>query len=193
MHRTLKLPHPINTFPPLIAAIVFGFATLIGPVCSGQIIYDDFELLAIDGAEHDVFGESIAIDDGIVAVGAMRDDDNGIDSGSVYLFDASTGRQLRKLVPSDGAAGDLFGNAISICNGVVAVGAYHKSDNGQYSGAAYLFDTLTGYQIAKLLPNDGSADDIFGYSIALDQSLCCSFGTSIFGNNMLSSFSNGFV
>ena len=32
-------------------------------------------------------------------------------------------------------------------------------DNGENSGSAYLFDTTTGAQIAKLLPSDGEAQD----------------------------------
>ncbi len=35
------------------------------------------------------------------------------------------------------------------------------------SGSAYLFDTTTGDQIAKLLPDDGAAIDFFGHSVAI--------------------------
>jgi len=126
------------------------------------------KLLPSDGAERDWFGWSIAIDDGVVAVGAPADDDNGSSSGSAYLFDASTGAQIAKLLPSDGAEIDQFGRSVAIGNGVVAVGAWGDDDNGSDSGSAYLFDAITGAQIAKLLPSDGEAGDRFGLDVSID-------------------------
>lgn len=126
------------------------------------------KLVPSDGALEDNFGISIAIDDGIVAVGADGDRDNSIFSGSAYLFDVFTGAQLAKLLPNDGAAQDFFGLSIAMDNGVVAIGARTDGDNGIDSGSAYLFDVATGVQIAKLLPSDGAANDQFGLSIAID-------------------------
>ncbi len=40
-------------------------------------------------------------------------------------------------------------------------------DNGADSGSAYLFDTTTGQQIAKLVADDGAANDVFGNSVAI--------------------------
>jgi len=130
---------------------------------NGQVI----KLLPDDGAAFDHFGSCVAIDNGIVAVGATSDDDNGSFSGSAYLFDAATGLQIAKLLPDDGAAGDQFGWSIAIHDGTIAVGAYYDNDNGDSSGSAYLFDAATGLQIAKLLPDDGAAFDHFGQSIAI--------------------------
>jgi len=145
-----------------------ALSTFVVLPAAGQTINEDIKLTAIDGAAGDQLGFSIAIDDGIIAVGAWRADDNGSDSGSAYLFDAATGVQLFKLLPSDGAAGDQFGISIAIDNGIVAVGAYHDDDNGPDSGSAFLFDASTGAQIAKLLPNDSAESDKFGVSIAID-------------------------
>ncbi len=125
------------------------------------------KLLPDDGAEGDRFGLSVAIADGLVVVGARRNDDNGSDSGSAYLFDASTGNQIAKLLPDDGAAGDLFGESVAIGGGLVAVGAHRNDDNGSDSGSAYLFDASTGDQIIKLLPDDGAAGDLFGFFVAI--------------------------
>ena len=144
-----------------------GSAFLFDPSTGEQI----GKLVAVDGTSGDFFGYFIAIDDGIVAVGAPFDDDNGSGSGSAYLFDASTGVQLAKLLPSDGASGDHFGMSIDIDNGIVTVGAPHDDDNGNGSGSAYLFDATTGDQIAKLLPDDGASGDVFGSSVAIDNGL----------------------
>ena len=44
------------------------------------------KLLASDGAPYDLFGESVALDGDTAIIGAWRDDDNGWDSGSAYVF-----------------------------------------------------------------------------------------------------------
>ena len=126
-----------------------------------------FKLLADDGAFLDQFGWSVAISGAIAIVGAPSDDDNGTDSGSAYLFDTTTGQQLFELLPDDGAALDQFGISVAISGATAIVGARFADDNGAESGSAYLFDTTSGRQIAKLLANDGAAVDIFGISVAI--------------------------
>ncbi|EDY84460.1 Carbohydrate binding domain protein [Verrucomicrobiia bacterium DG1235] len=120
-----------------------------------------------DGALGDHFGHSVAISGNTAIVGSFRDDDNGFNSGSAYLFDTSTGAQIAKLIPDDGAAEDWFGFSVAISGNTAIVGSYGDDDNGVYSGSAYLFDAQTGAQIAKLTPGDGEAYDSFGYSVAI--------------------------
>lgn len=122
------------------------------------------KLIADDGDDYDLFGASVAIDGNVVAVGAYTEDNgNGLEAGSVYLFDADTGTQQHKLVASDGTAEDYFGIAVAVSGNTVAVGA-HGEDGG---GAVYLFDATSGSQIAKLEGLDTTADDRFGYSVAI--------------------------
>ncbi|MFT5422849.1 MAG: hypothetical protein ACI89L_000618 [Phycisphaerales bacterium] len=143
------------------AVYVYGFlATQIAKV------------LPFDGAAGDWFGWSVAADNGVVAVGAPGNDDNGFDSGAAYLFDAATGGQLTKLLPSDGTPGDQFGWSIAIDSGIVAVGAHGTTFDSTGSGSVYLFDAATGAQLAKLQPDDLGPSgtllgDYFGYSVAI--------------------------
>jgi len=124
-----------------------------------------FKLLPNDIAPGDFFGQSIDIDNGLVVVGAHLEHDNGFSSGSAYVFDAATGLELTKLLPEDGADFDHFGNSVAIHNGLVVVGADHDDDNGDRSGSAYVFDAITGVQIAKLTPGDGADLHQFGFSV----------------------------
>ena len=127
-----------------------------------------FKLLADDGAEFDNFGVSVAISGATAIVGARWDDDNGPDSGSAYLFDTTTGQQLFKLLPDDGAPDDNFGHSVAISGFAAIVGARNHFDNG--SGSAYLFDITTGRQLFKLLADDGAASDQFGNCVAINGS-----------------------
>lgn len=113
----------------------------------------------------DFFGGAVCVGHGLAVVGAYRDDDNGDDSGSAYVFDASDGQQLFKLLPDDGSAGDWFGRSVAIADGLVIVGA---SRDG--SGSVYVFDAVTGQQLTKLTPQtagDASSSG-FGLSVATD-------------------------
>jgi len=121
-----------------------------------------------DAGPGQFFGFSVAIDNGLLVVGAPGPN---IGSGSAYVFDLVSGIQLSKHVPSDGLLGDLFGFAVDIDNGIVLVGSTSDDDNGNSSGSAYLFDQPTGIEIAKLLPDNGNAGDGFGNSVGLDSGL----------------------
>jgi len=125
------------------------------------------KLTASDGADYENFGNSVAISGSTAIVGARYDDENGEDSGAAYLFDTVTGTQIAKLTASDAAEDDEFGISVAISGSTAIVGAWKNNDNGEDSGAAYLFDTVTGTQIAKLTASDAAEDDRFGYSVAI--------------------------
>ena len=78
-------------------------------------------LLAEDGAAFDLFGNWVGISGNTVIVGSPGDDDFGTDSGSAYLFDATTGAQIAKLNAQDGAAFHNFGYAVDISEDVAIV------------------------------------------------------------------------
>lgn len=135
---------------------------------SGQSLSEDLKLVASDGEEFDHFGRSISIENGVVVVGADFDDGFGTGSGSVYLFEASTGTQIEKLIPKDGQAGDHFGYSVDVHNGIVAIGARLNDERANDAGAAYLFDGSTGMQLFKFVASDGGSGDWLGGSIAID-------------------------
>lgn len=139
-------------------------AAYLFDVITGQ---QTFKLLATDGAAFDQFGWSVAIAGDIAIVGARLEDASGTDSGAAYLFDATTGQQISKLVPSDGAAGDQFGSSVAIFGDIAIVGAPLDDDGGANSGSAYLFDVTTGQQIAKLVASDGAPGDQFGSAVGI--------------------------
>lgn len=129
---------------------------------------ETFKVTAQDAASGDRFGSAVAVAGSVAVATSPFDDDNGVDSGSAYLIDVGTGTESFKLVPSDGAADDLFGSAASISGAVVVVGSPFDDDNGTDSGAVYLFDATTGAETMKLTPSDGAAFDLFGSAVAID-------------------------
>ncbi len=132
------------------------------------------KLVALDGASNDYFGRSVSISGDYAVVSAYYDDDNGIESGSAYIFapneaDPNDWIQVAKLTASDGAANDLFGFSVSISGDYAIVGAVRDDSNGDKSGSAYVFkrDGTSWSEQAKLVASDGAADDRFGWSVSI--------------------------
>ena len=90
------------------------------------------KLLASDGAANDNFGLWVAFNGDTALIGAWNDDDNGVDSGSAYVFSrtGTTWTQQAKLLASDGQAGDSFGSSVSLSGNTALIGARWDDDNG---------------------------------------------------------------
>ena len=61
----------------------------------------------IDLDDYDFFGKSVSYLDGTLVVGAVRDDDNGIEKGAAYIFEKDlNGNWAQTLKVSDNGGGD---------------------------------------------------------------------------------------
>jgi len=140
---------------------------------SGKWI-EEAKLLASDGAENDEFGLSLSLSGDVALIGAHKDDDNGSNSGSAYVFrfDAGSGtwNEEAKLTASDGSVVDDFGGNLSLSDDFALIGADEVYANGSNSGAAYVFrfDVGSGTWIeeAKLLASDGGDWSGMGSSVS---------------------------
>ena len=57
---------------------------------TGTVWSEDLKLSASDGAKGDFFGEAVSVFGSTVLVGAPRDDDAGVSSGSVYVYEMTS-------------------------------------------------------------------------------------------------------
>lgn len=101
-------------------------------------------------------------------------DDDGINSGSAYIFarSGSNWTQQAKLTASDGATDDEFGKSVSISGDYAIVGAWWDDDNDYGSGSAYIFKKpVEGWsnmtETTKLTASDGAGMDEFGVSVSI--------------------------
>ena len=138
------------------------------------------KLTASDGVSGDQFGESVSIDGDTVVIGANRDDDDGNDSGSVYIFTRDTPGSLTsgwtqgvKLTADDASSPDDFGVHVTIEGDIIVIGARFKSVNG-YSliGTAYVFtrDAVGNWtQTSKFVASDATLSNspTFGDTVAI--------------------------
>jgi len=130
---------------------------------SGTVWAEQAKLLGSDGADGDQFGASVAIYGDTVVIGADRDDDNGEDSGSAYVYTrtGSAWTEQAKLMASNAAAGDEFGWSLGIHGDTIVIGAWSGS------GTAYVYarSGIVWTEQAKL--TDGADSDRFGWSVAI--------------------------
>ncbi len=130
------------------------------------------KLTASDARLNDLFGKSVAVDGDTVVIGADRDDDAGLSSGSAYVFvrNGSSWSQQAKLTASDAAKADHFGVSVAVNGDTAVIGVTADDDDGLSSGSAYVFvrsgDSWS--EQAKLTASDAAAEDIFGTSVAID-------------------------
>ena len=119
-----------------------------------------------------IFGSSVAVSDRWVAVGAPLYDLPGItDAGAVLIFNARTGRFVRRLVADDGDTSDnQFGLGLAIFGNRLVVGAPEYQGRGK----VYVFDLAQGrklFEIESPLPlgsqKFGQACAISGNRIAV--------------------------
>ncbi len=100
----------------------------------GEVI----KLTASDSEDSDKFGQSVAITDGLISIGAPG-------CGATYIFGRIQGnpdnwQEVTKLVSSDVADGAWIGYAVSISGDTVISGSPGNYGEGEERGAAYVFE-----------------------------------------------------
>jgi hypothetical protein len=136
------------------------------------------ELTSSDGAARDNFGQSVAVDGSTVLSGAPYHPNHPIGYsaypyGTAYAFvqNGTSWSQQAELTPSDDAA--KFGWSVALDGSTALVGALCddgvSGDVCGVGGVAYVFvqSGSTWSQQAELTASDGTANDEFGYSVAV--------------------------
>lgn len=165
------------SFLILSVAVCLVFFVLF-PAGTVHAQFVEYKLTAADSDPNDRFGEAVAIDGSTAVIGAFRDDDAGFDAGAAYIFQFNDNNwtQTAKIIPNEGNIilpgfldNGLFGGALDIRNSVIVVGAVDTRENGIKTGAAYIYEATNEgewKQLARLIPNDGGANDKFGATVA---------------------------
>jgi hypothetical protein len=139
----------------------------------GGLWFESAKLFASDAAQGDFFGEPVVIDGNRVVATSQFDSDNGIESGSAYVFEESGGvwTEVAKLKPLDGAAMDHFGASMDFEGDRVLIGAPDNDDGSMGAGSAYYFQRVpngTWRQLFKFVAPDPFTNDSFGFAVSLD-------------------------
>jgi hypothetical protein len=133
------------------------------------------EFMADDGAPGDqaTFGTAIVIDGDTAVIGALGATVDGhANAGAAYVFKETDGSwsQVAKLVASDPAENNYFGQVATIAGDNIVVGAYGATVDGNVlQGAAYVYSNIGGTWtfVKKLVADDAVGGEFFGRSVAM--------------------------
>lgn len=110
----------------------------------------------------------------MLLLAANGDDTQGVNAGAAFVYKRENDNWVfkQKLLPHKGKGFDEYGIGVAMEKELIVVGAYSDSDNGPFSGAAYIYSLADGNwtEEDKILPEDGAADDKFGRSVDTDGS-----------------------
>jgi hypothetical protein len=107
------------------------------------------------------FAESISVDGTKAVVGSR---------GRAFVYDFADLQNITRteLIPEGGVRPEsMFGLRVDVSGDTILVGDPAEGRPGEFFGAAYLFDSHTGQQIAKLVADDTEAYDNFGFDLAI--------------------------
>lgn len=133
------------------------------------------KLVDSDRAANDGFGFSVAIDGDYAIVGAWEEEEDAANTntlsgaGSAFIYKRDVNGEWgldQKIVPADRAAGDNFGNSVSISRTYAIIGS--PESNGD--GAAYVFeyDGTDWNQVVRVEDFAPTSGDRFGSSVSID-------------------------
>ena len=115
-------------------------------VRDGEVWDQQARLTSSDGEEGDEFGHSVAVIRDRAVIGAPRvRSETGAETGAAYVFvrDGENWNEQAKLVASDGADEDFFGDSVALSGDTAVIGATFDDDDGESSGSAYVFGLTT--------------------------------------------------
>ncbi len=141
-----------------------------------------FKLRASDASVNDRFGGAVAVHGQIAMVGAYNAGDGVTDAGAAYLFDLSTGEEIRKFSPPVPKHNLQFGASVGLSETLVVVGSPDDdldAGSGLQYGAVHVYDLATGSLLRSMGHTGANLNDSLGGEVALSGDLVLSPSTAI--------------
>lgn len=143
------------------------------------------KIVASDRAFTDRFGEVVATYGNYAMVSALNEDhdenggNNMLNAGSVYVYERGsngTWTEVQKIVNSDRAVNDKFGQSISMYGDFAVISTTQEDEDANggatlaRAGSAYIFErnsSGTWVEVQKIVAGDRASGDEFGQSVSI--------------------------
>ena len=129
------------------------------------------KLFASDRANFLQFGVAVDVVGDTIVVGAHGDNDEGFQTGAVYVFrrNGTTWTEEQKLKASDAAPDSAFGSSVALSEQTIAIGAPSESSGALSSGAVYVFvnDGTSWQQQGKIKANSAMNNQQLGSTVSV--------------------------
>ena len=116
--------------------------------------------------EKDKFGYETAPVGTNLIISAIRGDEAGTDTGTVYVYNPATGSQVLAINNPSPDLDDYFGNSVAAVGTNILVGAPYDDTTAEDSGRAYLFDGTTGSTLLTIDNPTPEPTDYFGFAVS---------------------------
>ncbi len=134
----------------------YGSAYLYKNMGGSNFIQID-TLIPSERTEGDRFGDSVDMHNNYIVIGAGNHGlehyhHSGNNTGAAFIFKndgSSNFSEIAKLTASDGAAKDGLGRSVAVCSDYAIAGASRNDENGEDSGAAYIYATNSISMLSK--------------------------------------------
>lgn len=125
------------------------------------------KLEASPGAQHDYFGEDVAIEGATILASVRRDDDL---AGSVYAFEkvAGTWTQVQKLVPQATTPGGEFGTRLALDGDTACITADKDASSTSTAGVVTIFNRVGGVWVEGQRLTSPEEDGGYGFGFDVD-------------------------
>ena len=135
---------------------------------------DANQIKPLDGDWGDFFGKAVATDGEWAFIGAPYDDDQGAESGSVYVYRLgidSVWQFFQKLKPKIGSSLDYFGFSVACSGDWMVAGAPGNANFTKGKAVFFQYDG-TGWKEKQTFSSPNQVKYHFGWALDMDGPLC---------------------
>lgn len=134
-------------------------------------VWHEIELWASDQFVDDHYGSDVAIVGDTIAIGAYQRDENGFNTGKVYIYGQANGEwnETAQLFPDDIKNQGHFGTRLAMSDKQLVVTGYNP--NRPATGFAYLYERAAdGWHLAnQKTPGSDTEAGFYGTSVAINK------------------------
>eukprot|EP00933_Yihiella_yeosuensis_P076543 TRINITY_DN8635_c1_g1_i1.p1 TRINITY_DN8635_c1_g1~~TRINITY_DN8635_c1_g1_i1.p1 ORF type:complete len:604 (-),score=63.01 TRINITY_DN8635_c1_g1_i1:107-1918(-) len=139
----------------------------------------------VNASQNDRFGYSVAVSGDWAVVGSYWDDEGALDAGAAHLWMRNSTHgwmEINKIYAPSPQEANRFGISVDISGNLLIIGEEFDSDDGTYSGSAYVYAELENRVWTlkqKISAENATSSEFFGRSVSIHDSVVGPFSCMV--------------